>query len=483
MANDHIYRVAIVGAGPGGLCTGIRLRQSGIEDFLILEKADGVGGTWWHNRYPGAECDVQSHLYSFSFEPKVDWSRPYAGQAEILGYMEHCADKYGLYPFIRFGAAVEAAHWNDDSAFWTVSLRSGGSVRARVLVSAQGMFNALAYPDLPGLDCFEGVAFHSARWNHDHSLRGRRVAVIGSAASAVQFVPEIAPLVRELTLYQRTANWVLPKADTPYTDEQLEHFRSHPEAAAALRQQIYDDLEGFITFSDSSALEAAERSGLENLSVVKDPDTRRKLVPQHPFGCKRPLASNVYYPVFNEPHVRLVTTPIAAVTAGGVVTADGVERPADTLIFATGFQTGRYLSAIDVRGRGGVRLEDAWSEGAQAYLGMTTAGFPNLFMLYGPNTNNGSILFMLERQVDYVLRALQRLDEERLAWLDVRPEVMSRYNAELQEAISRVEVWQAGCNGYYRAPSGRVVTQWPYTMTEFATRTARDDPGVFEVGA
>ena len=483
MGHHHIVRVAVIGAGPGGLCAGIRLRQSGIDDFLILEKADGVGGTWWHNRYPGAECDVQSHLYSFSFEPKLDWSRPYAGQKEILAYLEHCADKYDLEGFIRFGDAVRTVRWDEASVSWTLATESGKTVRARVVVGAQGMFNEPAYPDIPDLERFPGVVFHSARWDHGHRLEGSRVAVIGSAASAVQFIPEIAPEVAELTVYQRTANWVLPKADTPFSDAELDHFRRHPQAVAELRRQIQSDLDGFITFSDPNALRAAEEAGLRNLSVVEDPETRRKLVPRHPFGCKRPLLSNLYYPVFNEPHVTLVTTPIAEIRPGGVVTEDGVERGADTLILATGFRTGRYLSAIDVTGRGGVRLADAWRDGARAYLGMTTSGFPNLFMLYGPNTNNGSILYMLERQVDYVLRALRRLDEERLAWMDVRPQVMDRYNDQLQHDIDQVAVWQAGCNGYYRAPSGRVVTQWPHTMAEFTRRADRDDAGAFEVEA
>jgi cation diffusion facilitator CzcD-associated flavoprotein CzcO len=345
------------------------------------------------------------------------------------------------------------------------------------------MFNALAYPDIPGLERFAGVTFHSANWNHAHVLEGRRVAVIGSAASAVQFIPEIAPQVAELTVYQRTANWVLPKADTPFSAEQLEQFRRDPAAVSALRREIQEQLEGFITFSDPALLRAAEEAGLHNLSVVEAPQTRRKLIPQHPFGCKRPLASNVYYPVFNEPHVTLVTTPVAGLRPDGVVTADGIVRDADTLILATGFQTGRYLAALDVTGRGGLHLTDAWRDGAQAYLGMTTAGFPNLFMLYGPNTNNGCILYMLERQVDYVLRALCRLDEEKLAWMDVRAEVMARYNDELQRDISQVAVWQAGCNGYYRAPSGRVVTQWPHTMAEFARRTGTVDADAFEVAA
>jgi len=480
MDDSKLYRVAIIGAGPGGLCTGIQLRNRGIEDFVILEKAEGVGGTWWHNRYPGAECDVKSHLYSFTFEPKPDWSRPYAQQPEILAYLELCAEKYGLYPFIRFGDAVASAHWDDGTATWTLTCESGQRVRARTVVSALGMFNDIAYPDIPGMDAFEGTCFHSARWNHDHDLSGERVAVIGSAASAVQFIPEIAPKVGELAIYQRTANWVLPKEDTPYTEAELEHFRRHPEAVAALRQEIRDELEGFITFSDPETLRKSEEACLENMSVVEDPELRRKLVPTHPFGCKRPLLSNLYYPVFNQPHVELVTESIARLTPTGVVTADGVERPADTVIYATGFHTQRYLSAIEVTGRDGLSLNEAWRDGAEAYLGMTTAGFPNLFMLYGPNTNNGSLLYMLELQVDYALRQMHRLEEERLAWLDVRPEVMARYNEGLQEDIGQVDVWQAGCNGYYRAPSGKVVTQWPHNMAEFERRVTQVEPDVFQ---
>jgi cation diffusion facilitator CzcD-associated flavoprotein CzcO len=464
-------RIVIIGAGPGGLCMGIRLRAAGIEDFVILEKATGAGGTWWHNRYPGAECDVPSHLYSFSFEPKRDWSRPYARQPEILAYMEEVAERYGMYPFIRFGTEVRSARWDERDASWTVETAEGETIAARVLVSAMGMFNEPAYPDIPGLETFSGECFHSARWNHDHDLAGARVAVIGSAASAVQFVPEIAPAVGALDLYQRSANWVLPKEDEPYSEANLERFRREPSVTAAMRQEIQDQLDGFITFSDPKALQAAEAAGLEHLAVVEDPEVRRQLVPTHPFGCKRPLASNLYYPVFNEPHVRLITTGIAEVTERGVVTLDGVERAADTLILATGFHTGQYLSAIDVTGRGGRPLDEAWREGAQAWLGMTTAGFPNLFMLYGPNTNNGSILYMLELQVDYILRQIRRLDDEGLAWVDVKPEVMDRYNEALQHDIDQVAVWQGACNGYYRAASGRVVTQWPHTMAEYERRT------------
>jgi cation diffusion facilitator CzcD-associated flavoprotein CzcO len=474
------YRVIIIGAGPGGLCTAIKLREAGIEDFVILEKAAGVGGTWWHNRYPGAECDVKSHLYSFSFELKTDWSRPFAGQAEILDYLQHCAEKYRILPYVRFGETVRAAHWRDEDSHWQVETADGQIFQAPIVVSGMGMFNELAWPDIAGLETFSGTLFHSARWNLAHDLRGKKVAVIGSAASAVQFVPEIAHQTAKLHLFQRTANWVAPKEDTPYTPEQLAVYRDDPNAIHASRAQIYKELNEFILFSDPAKQMEYEAASLSNLAVVKDPALRAKLTPTHPFGCKRPLFSNRYYPVFNLPQVELVTERITALTPDGVITADGVERQVDTVILATGFQVTRYLSAIEVTGRHGRRLDEAWSDGAQAYLGIVTSGFPNLFMLYGPNTNNGSIISMLEIQIDYILRQIKRLERERLAFVDLRPEVESRYNDAMQQEIREVAVWQASCGNYYSVASGRMVTQWPHTIDEFCARTMRPDAEVFE---
>ncbi len=481
MSSLTTCRVAIIGAGPGGICAGIQLEKRGIRDFVILEKADGVGGTWWHNRYPGAECDVKSHLYSFSFELKRDWSRPFAGQPEILAYLEHVVRKYGLAKYVRTGNAVRSARWDEPRALWRLEMADGSAVEAPIVISAMGMFNELAWPSIPGLDGFRGTIFHSARWNHAHDLAGERLGVTGSAASAVQLVPEIAPTARKLHVFQRTANWVIPKDDAPYTEAQLAHLRDDPNALLESRAQIYRDLDAFITFSDAAALRDSEEAGLRNLSVVADPEVRRKLTPSHPFGCKRPLLSNLYYPTFNLPHVELVTDAIARITPNAIVTADGRAREVDTIIAATGFQVSRYLSAIEVTGRGGRRIDEAWSAGAQAYLGIVTSGFPNLFMLYGPNTNNGSILTMLECQVDYALRQIERIEGERLAWLDVRRDAMDRYNAALQRDLDGVAVWQAACGNYYRGPSGTIVTQWPHTMDEFAARTRRADREAYEV--
>jgi cation diffusion facilitator CzcD-associated flavoprotein CzcO len=474
-------RIAIIGAGPGGLCMAIRLKQSGFEDFVLLEKGAGVGGTWYHNRYPGCACDIPSHLYSFSFEPKCDWSRPYASQPAILAYMEQLAEKHGLLPHCRFGSGVRAATWDEDRARWTLELEAGEMVEADVLVSALGMFNELSWPVIEGLDSFAGTRFHSARWNWDHDLSGERVGVVGSAASAVQFVPEIVKQARQVHLFQRTANWVLPKEDEPFTPEQLEWFRTDPKAVLAVRDEIYRRVDGGMTFSDPAALAELEAAGLGAIEVVEDPELRRKLRPQHPFGCKRPLLSNDYYAAFNRPNLELVTEGIERITPDSIVTLDGKTRRIDTLIIATGFSTTKYLSAIDVTGRKGRSLEKAWSDGACAHLGITVTGFPNLFMLYGPNTNNGSILSMIECQVDYALRQIERIARERLAWIDVRPEPMERYNDEVQQAISEVRVWQADCNGYYRSPSGRVVTQWPYSMSEFRKRTETPCDDDFEV--
>jgi cation diffusion facilitator CzcD-associated flavoprotein CzcO len=476
-------RIAIIGAGPGGLCMAIKLKAAGYDDFVILERSGGVGGTWYRNRYPGCACDIQSHLYSYSFEIKPDWSRPYATQPEILEYMEFCAKKYDVLPHCRFFSEVVRATWNDSSATWTVELESGDRVEAEVVVSALGMFNDLAWPDIEGLDTFAGTSFHSAQWNWDHDLTGETVGVIGSAASAVQFVPEIVKQAGQVYLYQRTANWVLPKMDDPWSEEELEARRRDVNLALAIRRQIFEAVDTGQTFSNLDLNAVREAAVLAAIQEVEDPEVRAKLVPTHPYGCKRPLNSNNYYSSFNRPNLELVTDPIERITSDSIITVDGRARRVDTLIVATGFAATRYLSAIDVVGRGGVHINDAWNDGAIAYLGVTTAGFPNMFMLYGPNTNNGSILAMIEYQVDYVMRLLELLAAEELAWIDVRADVMRTYNDDVQQAMGRVSVWQAGCSSYYRSPSGRIVTQWPYSMTEYLNRSSAVDRAAFEVAA
>ena len=473
-------RIAIIGAGPGGLCAAIRLRQSGFENFTVLEKSSGVGGTWYHNRYPGCACDIPAELYSFSFAVNTEWSRPFARQPEILRYMEHCAETYGVLGHCRFNDAVRAARWDDEAACWTLSLESGTEVTADVVISALGMFNDVPMPDIEGLSSFEGTVIHSARWNWDHDLSGETVGIVGSAASAVQIAPEIAKEVSRLHVFQRTANWVLPKEDDPYTPEEIAARRADPGIVVDRREELFNQVDTGMAFKSAKVRAGMEETGLAALEAVTDPELRAKLTPDHPWGCKRPLFHNEYYTTFNRPNVELVTDPIARITPKGVLTADGTERVLDTMVLATGFSTTKYLSAIEVTGRGGLDIADAWNDGATAYRGVTTSGFPNLFMLYGPNTNNGSIITMIEYQVEYTVAHIQRIAAHRLAWVDVRAEPMARYNDWVQEGIAGVEPWHGGCNGYYRTPNGRIVTQWPHSMSAFKNQTSTIDESAYE---
>jgi cation diffusion facilitator CzcD-associated flavoprotein CzcO len=475
-------RIAIIGAGPGGISSAVRLREAGFTDVVIYEKADGVGGTWWNNHYPGLECDVPSHAYSFSFALKPDWSKPYARQPEIQAYLAEVVDRFDLWPLIRVGTPIRSAHWDDTSSTWRLVTAQGDEHTADVLISSQGMFGQLRWPDIDGRDTFAGRSFHSGAWPKE-SLAGRRVAVIGSAASAVQFVPEIATEVEHLVLFQRSANWVLPKEDTPFTAERIEELSTNPEALAAYRAELMDWVGTNPPFANPDSIAAAEEAGRANIAVVTDPDLRAKLTPTTPWGCQRPLFSNVYYPTFNRPNVELVTDAIVRITPDGVVTADGTEHEVDTIVYATGYETTKYVSTIDVYGCEGRSIHDAWSDGAQAYLGITTSGFPNLFMLYGPNTNAGSIIGMIEYQVGYVVRMVERMQAEGITWVDVRPEAMAAYNDALQVDLEKVTVWHAGCHQYYRGPTGRIVTQWPHSMYAYGDRLAQPDPdGTYATG-
>lgn len=475
---------AIIGAGAGGLCAGIKLLERGQADFLIFDREPRVGGTWQRNTYPGLECDIASPLYCYSFAPNPDWSGPFPPHEEIRAYLERVALERGLEPHLRLGTGVTSARWDEASARWRLVLDDGTEVEARFVISAVGMFGPPAVPKIPGLDGFAGTLFHSAKWNHDHALRGERVAVIGSAASAVQFVPEIAPEVARLHVFQRTPNWVLPKPNDPYTPEQKAAFREEPQRLAESRQKLFEIVEKSLTYLEPGFFQAAEAMGRKALEVVEDPDLRRKLTPDHPFGAKRPLASNKYLQCFNRPNVELVTEPIARITPHGVVTADGREREVDTIILATGFETQKYVSVIDVEGRRGLSIREAWKNGPEAYFGVTTSGFPNLFMLYGPNTNGGnSIILMLEFQVEFVLRLIAEAEAAGVDWLDVRREVMDEYNAGLQQELQSVAVWQSGANDYYRTASGRIVTQWPHGFAAYKERVDKADLSSFETGS
>jgi cation diffusion facilitator CzcD-associated flavoprotein CzcO len=476
-------RFTIIGAGAGGLCAGIKLLEAGQDDFLIFDRAPRVGGTWHRNTYPGLQCDIAAHLYCYSFAPNPDWSAPFPSQPEIRAYLEKTAFDHGLEPYLRLGTGIVSGQWNEARARWRLVLDSGEEVESQFVISAVGMFGAPVTPDIPGLDAFEGTLFHSLHWNHDHDLRGERIAVIGSAASAVQFMPEIAPEAEQLHVFQRTPNWVLPKPDAPFSDEQKEAFRNQPELMAESRQQIFDVVERTLTYLKPEFFQICEDIGRQALEAVEDPTLRKLLTPDHPFGSKRPLASNKYLQTFNRQNVELVVDPIDRVTSNGVVTTDGHEREVDTIVLATGFETQKYVSVIDLTGRDGLSIHDAWEDCPEAYFGVTTHGFPNLFSLYGPNTNGGnSIILMLEFQIAYALRLIEEADRAGADWLDVRRDVMDEYNAGLQQELNSVAVWQVGANDYYRTSSGRIVTQWPHCFAVYKERVDKDNLSSFETG-
>ncbi|HWB65617.1 MAG TPA: NAD(P)/FAD-dependent oxidoreductase [Mycobacteriales bacterium] len=463
--------VAVIGAGAGGIAMGIRLKRGGFP-FTIYEKSDGVGGTWRDNTYPGAACDVPSHLYSYSFERNPWWSRTYARQPEILAYLEACTDRYGVRPHIRTETAIVQADWDDGAQRWRLLSESGEEFTAEVLVACVGMLNVPHIPDIPAAERFRGRAFHSARWDHSKPVAGERVASIGTGASAIQYVPAIAPEVAQLTVFQRTPIWVSPRFDNEYTPEQQRRFARVPLAARRHRWQIWWTYQRASFAADSPQIAAQTQLAASYLArKVEDERLRAALTPDFPVGCKRPLTSREWFPALTRPNVRVVTSPITEFTPSGLRTADGEEHEVDTVIYGTGFRATEYLTGIEIRGRGGRRLREVWADGAEAYLGLSVAGFPNFFMLYGPNTNGvNSILFMHEAQAHYVVRALRLMQRWRVGVVEVRESAMRRYNDRLQRQMQGM-VWLAGCNSYYRTPSGKVVTQLPFSGGEYWLRT------------
>jgi cation diffusion facilitator CzcD-associated flavoprotein CzcO len=425
------YRVVVAGAGFGGIGMASALTQAGIDDFLVVDRAGDLGGTWRDNTYPGLACDVPSNLYSFSFHPGR-WSRRFPPRQEILAYLHTLSEERGLGPHLRFGAGVAAAGFDERRAVWNLTLDDGSTLQATAVVSAVGQLNRPGLPDIAGRDDFTGPWWHSARWNHDVDLTGRRVAAVGTGASAIQFVPEVAKTAGHVDVYQRSAPYVLPKFDRPYREAEQDFFDRFPAVRKAdrLRIFLYGELltSGFVL--SQKLLAAPMQLWRRQLRVVTDPELRDKCIPDYVMGCKRVLFSNDWYPTLARPNVELVTDPIERIAPGGVVTASGATRPADVIIYGTGFKTLDFLAPMSVTGLGGRRLHETWREGARAYLGITVSGFPNFFMLYGPHTNLGgnSIIYMLEGQIAYVRGALQALEREGLDWLDVRPEVQAAFN-------------------------------------------------------
>jgi len=475
-------RVAIVGSGFAGLCMAIRLKQAGIDDFLVFERGDDVGGTWRDNSYPGCACDVPSHLYSFSFEPNPDWSRTFSPQPEIWDYLRRCADTYGITQHVRLGHEVEAATWDAAQRRWSV-VTSRGALTADVVVMGVGALSEPSLPALPGLEDFAGTVFHSARWNHDHDLSGERVAVIGTGASAIQFVPRIQPHVGRLHLFQRSAPWIVPRPDRPVTALERRLYRALPAAQRLVRDWIYWTRESLVVaFRHPRLMTVSQRLALRHLRrQVPDPQLRARLTPSYRMGCKRILLSDDYYPALTQPNVDVVADGIREVRRGSIVTTDGVEREVDTIIFGTGFRVTDMPAAQLVRGADGALMADLWHGSPRAYLGTSVAGFPNLFMLVGPNTGLGhnSIVFMIESQVAYVMDCLRFMGEHGIATVDVRPEAQRTFNAELQRQM-RGTVWMTGgCRSWYLDATGRNAVLWPRSTWGFRRRTRQFDPTAY----
>ena len=464
----------------------IRLLKDGERDFVLLERAGEIGGTWRDNTYPGCRCDVPSHLYSFSFAPNPSWSSTFSPQPEILDYLRDVARRFGVMPHVRFHTALESADWDDAEGRWRLET-SQGPLTADVLVCGQGPLSEPRLPEVPGLDSFEGTVFHSANWDHDHDLDGERVAVVGTGASAIQFVPAIQPRVGRLHLFQRTPPWVVPHPNRRMTRVEQAIYRRLPAAQLAMRAGIYWARESFVLqFRHRRVRRLATKLALRQLrEQVPDARLRERLTPRYEIGCKRILPTDEWYPALAKPNVELIDQALAEVRPHSVVAGDGTEREVDTIVFGTGFHVTDIPIAHMVRGREGRTLAEVWGGSPEAYKGAAVAGFPNLFLLVGPNTGLGhnSIVFMIESQVDYVGDALATMRRRGARRVEVRREAQAAYNAEVQR-LTEGTVWvSGGCASYYIDRNGRNSSLWPTFTWPFRKRTRAFDEGAYALGA
>ncbi|MEU5363394.1 NAD(P)/FAD-dependent oxidoreductase [Streptomyces sp. NPDC005925] len=486
MAEHEHVRVAVIGSGFGGLGAAVRLRREGITDFVVLERADSVGGTWRDNSYPGCACDVPSHLYSFSFAPNPEWPRTFSGQEHIRAYLEHVTDTFGLRPHIRLNSEVTVMRWDRERLRWDIETASG-SLSADVVVSATGPLSDPKIPDVKGLDSFPGKVFHSARWDHDYDLTGKRVAVIGTGASAIQIVPSIQPEVGRLTLFQRTPAWVMPRMDRAVSGLERSVHRALPLTTKVRRGLLWGirelQVQAFTKHPDQ--LGFVERLARRNMyRAVKDPALRARLTPDYRIGCKRILLSSTYYPALARPNVDVVAGGLSEVRGSTLVAADGTEAEVDAIIFGTGFHVTDMPIAERVVGAGGHTLAEAWKGGMAALRGAAAAGFPNWMTIIGPNTGlgNSSMILMIESQLNYMADYLRQLTVlgGRVA-LDARPAAVDAWNDRVQERMKRT-VWNTGgCTSWYLDAAGRNTTIWPGTTSEFRRATRRVDLAEYEV--
>ncbi|WP_416366844.1 flavin-containing monooxygenase [Mycobacterium intracellulare] len=475
--------VGIIGAGPGGLALGIMLSRAGFRDFTIFDREDGVGGTWRINTYPGLACDVKSHLYSFSFDLNAHWSRLWSGQPEILDYFQRSADKHGLGTHLKLRTEIRSARWDSDTQRWCLTTATGEQHHFNVVVSAVGLFTRPLLPDLVEEEPFTGTVMHSSRWDHSIPLEGKKIAVLGTGSTASQLIPELAKVAGTVYSVQRSPTWILPKPDRRYTRGERWAFAHLPFAKKIYRTRLWLRSESNIAVIEHGSEKTEQFTALalrllEN--TVDDDELRRKLTPDHPMGCKRLVFSSDYLPALTRPNVEVVTSPARSLRARSLVTEDGTEREVDLVVCATGYAAADYLGELDVSGEHGITLRQVWRDGAHAYLGMAMPDFPNFFMLYGPNTNVGSnsVIFILEAQARYIVRALRHLRRRRKRYVAVRASALAEFVAKIDRWMVGT-VWTTQCSNYFRAPNGRVVTQWPRSARTFWGMTRRFRPADF----
>jgi cation diffusion facilitator CzcD-associated flavoprotein CzcO len=464
----------IVGAGFGGIAAGVKLKRAGIHTFAIYESSLGIGGTWWDNTYPGAEVDVGSHLYCFSFKP-YRWTRTHARQPELQKYLEEAVDEFGLRPHLRLGVTVESATWDDERHVWAVRQGDGTVDECHVLVSAVGFLNVPRYPDWPGQGDFAGPMFHTARWEHGHDLAGKVVAVVGTGSSATQVVPAIQPIVKRLFVFQREPGWIIAKGERDFSNAEIAAL-ARPWRRRRERWRLRYEVEKNLRGGD--AYRPGTRTNQARAQVCLDyiarkfadrPDLREAVTPKYPYPGKRPVLASTFYSALKHPNVELIPRAVASLTRTGIVDADGVERAVDVIVLATGFRAADYLARLRVVGRGGRTLHEHWAGEPRAYLGITVPGFPNFFMIYGPGTNGGEIVTMLEAQADYAVRAVRRMKRERATAVEVKPGFEARWSRWLQSRMEGTS-WTMSHN-YFTSRTGRVVTQWPYTNSYYRVLT------------
>jgi len=485
-APGQAFSIAIVGGGFGGVGAAVMLRRAGHVDVTVFERGERVGGVWTHNTYPGAACDVPSHLYEFSFAPNPRWSRRYAPQAEIQRYLEEVARRDGVLERVRTGTEVTSAQWDEERGRWALQT-SAGAHEAEILITACGQLSVPKIPAIEGLESFAGPAFHTACWRHDVDLAGKRVAVIGTGCSAIQTVPAIQPIVAQLDVYQRSPGWTIPKMDYAYSERAKRAFARFPLLQRLDRAAIFAFMEvGAIGMTRRrwmlAPFRALARRQIER--AVSDPVLRAKVTPTDEVGCKRLMLTDDWYPTLTKPNVDLVANRIAEVTPRGIRTEDGSERPADVLVLATGFKTHDFVAPMEIVGAGGRTLAEEWAEVPRAYLGISVPRFPNMFLLYGPNTNGGtgSVVYTIECGVRHLIAALRELKGAGAQQIEIRRHAAEAFDRELRAAL-HTTVWHTGCTNWYVDDNGNNPNQWPWLWSTYRRRTARLEPGAYKLGA